>query len=271
MADEEKEGLPVEALAKEGYWTPLEKYVRDYLFTPITWILGSVPHAANILTVMRFLIVLWAALDFLFYHNPVERQIWFLTIAWITDLLDGPTARNNNDVTAFGTIADHTADFVLTIWMIILSFYFTSLLGGLTVILINTILAVTAVGMLLMALGMWLFMHEKRNERCDQPYLAFIQEFLLKDLITTIGARIHTTISAFGIIFYLAGAIWKNNFYLQTGAVLLVIQLFSMGFYLHEIWQARYEDRAYKIRRALEKRVKELEEIFKKRKNLPPA
>ncbi len=257
MADEEK----------EGYWTPLEKYVRDYLFTPITLILGFVPHAANILTVSRFLIVFWAMLDFLFYHNPVERQIWFLTIAWITDLLDGSTARNNNDITAFGTIADHTADFLLTLWMLFLSFYLTALLGGLAEIMMFTILSLTAVGTILVALGMWLFMREKRSERPGQPYFDFMREFLLKDLVTTISARIHTGFAAFGIIFYLAGAIWKNTFYLQAGAVILVVQLFFMGFYLHEIWQARYEDRAYKIRQALEKRIKELEEMFKKRKD----
>lgn len=256
MADEEK----------EGYWTPLEKYIRDYLFTPITWILRPVPHAANILTISRFLIVFWAMLDLLFYRNPIERQIWFLTVAWATDLLDGSTARNNNDITAFGTIADHAADFFLTFWMLFLSFYLTALLGGLAGIMMFTILSLTAMGTILVALGMWLFMRGKRSERPNQPHFDFMREFLLKDLVTTISARIHTGLAAFGIIFYLAGAIWKNAFYLQVGAVILVVQLFSMGFYLHEIWQSSYEDRAYKIRQALEKRIKELEEMFKKRK-----
>lgn len=255
----------------EGYWTPLEKYVRDYLLTPITWILGFIPYAANILTVSRFFIVFWAMLDFLFYHNPVERQIWFLTIAWLTDLLDGSTARNNNNITAFGTIADHTADFFLTLWMLFLSFYLTTIFGELAAIMMFTVLSLTAVGTILVALGMWLFMREKRSERSNQPYFDFMQEFLLKDLVTTISARIHTGLAAFGIIFYLAGAIWKNIFYFQIGAIILMVQLFSMGFYLHEIFQARYEDRAYKIRRTLERRIKEFEEIFKKRKDLPPA
>lgn len=257
---------------KEGYWTPLEKYIRDYLFTPITWILGFIPYAANILTVSRFLIVFWAILDFLFYRNPIERQVWFLTIAWITDLFDGSTARNNNNITAFGTIADHTADFFLTLWMLFLSFYITldffiaSPLEELAVITMYAVLLLTTIGMFLVAIGMWLFKRDKRAERPNQPYFEFIQEFLLKDLITTVGARIHTGLAAFGIIFYLAGAIWKNIFYVQVGAVILVVQLFSMGFYLHEIWQARYEDRAYKIRQALEKKIKELEEIFNKKR-----
>lgn len=284
MANEEKEGLPSDpryaegfgearALAREGYWTPLEKYVRDYLFTPVTWILGFIPHAANMLTISRLLIVFWAMLDLLFYRNPIERQVWFLTIAWITDLLDGSTARNNNNVTAFGTIADHTADFFLTLWMLFLSFYITlgfsitSPLEELAVIAMYAVLLLTTMGMFLVAIGMWLLKCDKRAERPNQPYFDFMREFLLKDLVTTVGARIHTGLAAFGIIFYLAGAIWKNTLYLQIGVVILTVQLFSMGFYLHEIWQARYEDRAYKIRQGLEKRVKELEEMFKKRKD----
>lgn len=258
---------------KEGYWTPLEKYVRDYFLTPITWILAFIPYAANILTVSRFLIVFLAIIDFLFYRNPIERQIWFLTVAWITDLLDGSTARNNNNVTAFGTIADHSADFFLTLWMLFLSFYVTlgfpasNSLEKLAIIILCAALSITTVGLFLTATGMWLFKRDKRAERPDKTYFEFIQEFLLRDLVTTIGARIHTGLAAFGIIFYLAGAIWKDSFYLQVGAVILMIQLFSIGFYLHEIWQARYEDRAYKIRQALEKRVKELEEMFRKRKD----
>lgn len=265
MAEEKEE-------KREGYWTPLEKYVRDYLFRPVTWILAFIPHAANILTISRFLIVFWAMLDFLFYHNPIEHQVWFLTVAWITDLLDGPTARNNNNVTAFGTIADHSADFFLTMWMLFLSFYVTfgfhvySPLEKLAVIALYTKLSLTTIGMFLVVVGMWLFKRDKRTERPDQPYFEFMQEFLLKDLVTTVGARIYTGLAAFGVIFYLAGAIWGNNFFLQTGAVILIVQIFSMGSHIHEIWQARYEDRAYKIRQTLEKRIKELEEIFKKRK-----
>jgi phosphatidylglycerophosphate synthase len=252
---------------KEGYWTPLEKYVRDYLFTPLTWLLGFIPYAANILTVGRFMILFWAMLDFLFYHNPIERQVWFVAVAWTTDLLDGPTARNNKNITAFGTIADHAADFFLILWMLFLSFYITGSLEKLASILMYTALAATTFGMLLVPMGMWLFKREKRAERPDQPYLDFIQEFLLKDLVTTVGARVHTGLIAFGVVFYLAGAIWHGDFYLYAGAVLLLVQLVSLGFYLHEIFQARYENRMYKMRLAFQRRIADLEETLKRHKS----
>ena len=252
MADEEK----------EGYWTPLEKYFRDRLFKPITWIFGCAPHAANALTVSRFLIVFWAALDFLFYQNPIERQVWFIATGWTTDLFDGPTARNNKNITAFGTIADHTADFFLILWMLFLSFYVTASFEKLAAILMYTALAATTIGMILVPVGILLFKREKRAERPGQPYLDFMQEFALKDLVTTVGARIHTGLIAFGVIFYLAGAIWRKDLYLYSGAVLLLVQLVSLGFYLHEIFRARYEDRMYRMRQGLQKKIVKLEAML---------
>lgn len=258
---------------EEGYWTPLEKHIRDYLFWPITRVFGLIPYFANILTISRFFITFWAALDFLFYHNSIGHQIWFITGAWITDLLDGPTARNNDNVTAFGTIADHTADFFLALWTFFLCFYITfdlyskGLFEKLAVVMLSTTLSLTIVGMFLVAIGELLLKREKRAERPHQPYFDFWREFLLKDLITTFSARVHTFFTGFGATIYLVGAIWKYDPYFYVGAIFLMIQLVSLGIYLHETFQARYEGRAYKIRRGLEKRVTELEEIFKKRKN----
>ena len=102
--------------------------------------------------------------------------------------------------------------------------------------------------MFLILLGMWLYQREKRRERREQPYFEFMKEFLLSDLVTTIGARLHTGLTAFGMVFYLAGMLWKNNFYFYTGIILLIIQLVSLGFYLHEVFQAEYEDKVYRMR-----------------------
>ncbi len=260
---------------KEGYWTPLEKRHRDWLFKPVTKIFGLVPGAANILTIVGFGILFWAMIDLLCFKNPIGRQVWFIASAWLTDLFDGPVARNNKNVTAFGTIADHTRDFFLILWMVFLSFYVTASLKGLATVLIYSVLVLTVAGMFGVATGMWLYQREKRYERPEQSYSEFINEFLLKDLVTTVGARVHTALTAVGDIFYLAGAIWKNEFYFAVGAVLLVAQLVSLGFYLHEVFQASYEDRVYKIRKAFQKKIERLEEALrrKKRKRLikPPS
>ena len=45
---------------------------------------------------------------------------------------------------------------------------------------------------------------------------------------------------------------------------MLTIQLGILGFYLHEIWWQKYEDRVYKIRKALQTKIKDPEEILQR-------
>lgn len=252
---------------KEGYWTPLEKRWRDYLFWPLTWSVKKIPYAANSLTVIGFLILFWAMMDFLYYKQPLNRQIGFLIAAWLTDLFDGPIARNNKNVTAFGTAADHTRDYCLGFWMIFLSFNVTAQLKEslpTTINMIYAILFLTLAGLMGIIYGNWVFAKEKRLERADQPYALFLQEFLLKDLNTTLTARIHTFILALGYILYLIGANELNFFYLQMGVILLIAQLLILGFYLHELLWQKYEDNTYKLRLKMQNKIKILEEALKK-------
>ncbi len=248
---------------KEGYWTPFEKQVRDYIFLPITWPLSFIPYAANILTITGFGILFYAIYDFYLYGD-YGRQIWLLTAAWLTDLFDGPTARNNNNVTAFGTAGDHIRDYFISFWMLVLAFFITAAHPEFWPV--YWILVFTIVGLLGVITGTLLYQKEMRGERPSGGYFKFFQEFLLKDLVTTVTARIHTVILAVGGIFYVAGAAW-GDIYSKTGVVFLIIQLFALGFYNHEIHEARYEDRAYKIRKKMQETIKELEEKIESFKN----
>ncbi|MBI2035739.1 MAG: CDP-alcohol phosphatidyltransferase family protein [Candidatus Liptonbacteria bacterium] len=247
-------------IEKEGYWTPLEKQVRDYIFLPITWPFKFIPHAANILTMIGFGILFYAIYDFYIYES-YSRQIWLLTAAWLTDLFDGPIARNNNDVTAFGTAADHIRDYFISFWMLTLAFFITA--DSPQFWPVYWILVFTILGLLGVIAGTLLFQKEKRGERPWGGYLDFFREFLLKDLVTSVTARIHTVIMAIGGVFYIAGAA-LGDVYAKTGVVILIIQLFVLGFYNHEIHEARYEDRAHKIRNILQEKIRELEEKLKK-------
>ena len=42
-----------------------------------------------------------------------------------------------------------------------------------------------------------------RRESAPQPYLKFLSNFLLEDLVTSVTARIHTVVLAFGGVFYI--------------------------------------------------------------------
>ncbi len=220
---------------EEDYLTYLDKKIRDWLFKPVTKIFGFIPYAANILTIIGFLTLIFAVIDLLYFKNNIERQIWFLIAAWLTDLIDGPVARNNNNITAFGTIADHTRDSLLIFWMVFLSFYVT------VALIMYAVLTITALGTLLAILLTRLYLIKKRQERSSQPYYDFMNEFLLNDLKTTFNARLRTFIVAVGMIFYLAGAIWSNSLYFQIGAALLLIQLVFLGFYLRDVFRMSYQ------------------------------
>lgn len=228
-------------MMKEDYLTYLDKKVRDWLFKPITSIFGLVPYAANILTIAGFFTLVLAIIDFLYLKNGIERQIWFLIIAWLTDMIDGPTARNNNNITAFGTIADRSRDFFIVLWMMFLGFYVTILLPKPIFLTMSAVLLTTTIGTLLVALGSRIYLTKRRRERPNQPYFEFISEFLLNDMLTTFTARFHGFVVAVGMILYLAGAIWSNSLYFQIGAALLVIQLIFLYFYLRDIFRMSYK------------------------------
>lgn len=251
----------MEQNSREGFWTPLEKYGRDYLLWPLTRPLGIIPQAANIITIIGFGILGFAIYDF-FKSFSFERQIWLLAAAWLTDFIDGPTARNNNSITAFGTVADHVRDYLIGFWMIALSFYISWSHGYW---FMYWILSITIVGLFGIMFGNMLFQKEKRQEKPDISFFEFYKDFLLKDLVTTITARIQTVILAFGGVFYIAGEVWGQS-YTNAGIVLLLIHLFVIGFYVHEVLQVRYEERAYQIRAALQDEIKKLRAKLKQRK-----
>lgn len=246
---------------KEGYWTPLEKDIRDFALRPLTWPLKPFPQAANFITIAGFLILLWAIADFVLYRS-FERQVWFLLAGWLTDFIDGPTARNNNAITAFGTAADHTRDSLLGLWMIFLIGFGGA--GSANAWLIYSLLGMTIAGKIGNIYGIFLFAKEKRSEKQNMSDNEFWREFLLKDLITTITARVHTAIFASGGIIYIAGLAGWGIAYSNTGAILLTVQLFILGFYLHETFQARYEEKAYRLRMLFQEKIKNLEAIVER-------
>ena len=197
------------SIEKEGYFTPLEKQVRDYILIPITWPFKFIPYAANILTIIGFGILFYAIYDFYIYHS-FERQIWLLTAAWITDFFDGPIARNNNNVTALGTAMDHIRDYFIGFWMLVLMFFITG--EHQEYWMVSWLIVLTILGLFGVITGTILFQREMRRESAPVPYLKFLSNFLLEDLVTSVTARIHTVVLAFGGVFYIAGAAWGKYY-----------------------------------------------------------
>src|SRR6185295_15502785 len=108
-----------------------------------------------------------AIVDFYLTRN-FERQIWLLGAAWLTDLFDGPTARNNKNITAFGTAADHIRDYCISFWMVVLAFHITAARHELWPV--YWILSFTILGLLLIVTHNVLYQREKRKERTQSSF-----------------------------------------------------------------------------------------------------
>ena len=105
--------------------------------------------------------------------------------------------------------------------------------------ILYSILTVTVLGTLLVAVEVRMYVIKKRKERPEQPYYEFINEFLVRDLKTNFNARIRTFTVAAGIIFYLAGSMWSNILYSQIGFAFLLIHLVFLGFYVNDVFNRK--------------------------------
>lgn len=122
---------------KDDILTALEKNWRDNLCKPLTRILWKLGITANHITVISF-ILLVAPITMHFLGKSLLWQFWLLVIIGISDVIDGPMARNNNNVTIFGTWMDHIRDGALIVWASYLIYHY-QLLSGQVLIVIWTL------------------------------------------------------------------------------------------------------------------------------------
>ena len=83
---------------------------------------GVFEHWPNRITAIRFVGSLVLFVLFAFYGSGIEHNAWFFPVCFwlfvltaLTDFLDGYLARRDNQVTAFGRIADPFVDKVLVL------------------------------------------------------------------------------------------------------------------------------------------------------------
>lgn len=100
---------------KDDFLTALEKNWRDWAFKPLTNLFEKIGITANQITYTGFVLIFIAI--YMYIDNfSIKSQLIILTLAAISDAIDGPTARNNDNVTVKGTWLDHIRDGMLIIW-----------------------------------------------------------------------------------------------------------------------------------------------------------
>ena len=119
---------------KDSFLTALEKNWRDAALRPLTAILWRLGITANRLGWFSVLL-LAIAIYFYFTDESLNTQLLILLIVGLIDGLDGPLARNNNNVTIHGTWLDHLRDGAPVPWATYLIYQFNLLNLQLIIIL----------------------------------------------------------------------------------------------------------------------------------------
>jgi len=101
---------------KDDFLTALEKNWRDWLFKPLTDYFKDKNITANQISYAGFGLIFIAFLLYLIKAS-IGWQLFFIALATFSDMIDGPTARNNKDVTVLGTWLDHTRDYTIVAWV----------------------------------------------------------------------------------------------------------------------------------------------------------
>lgn len=125
---------------KDDFLTALEKNWRDAALKPLTTFLWNRNITAN--KIGWFSVFLLATAIFMHiigYSFPT--QFFLLVIVALIDGLDGPLARNHNNVTIHGTWLDHLRDGALVAWATYLIYAF-NLLSLQTIIILWSLQAV---------------------------------------------------------------------------------------------------------------------------------
>ncbi len=118
---------------KDDMITALEKNWRDWALRPLTALFRILGIRANLVTSVGFILIAWAVWLH-FTGGSLLSQFIFLVLAAVSDAIDGPTARNNDDVTVLGTWLDHLRDLFLIVWSTYLIYRYNLLSGEILIV-----------------------------------------------------------------------------------------------------------------------------------------
>ncbi len=119
---------------KDDMITALEKNWRDWALRPLTALFRILGISANHITYAGFALIV-AAVWVHFAQGSFPIQFILLALAAVSDAIDGPTARNNDDVTVLGTWLDHSRDLMLIVWATYLIYHYNLLNGEILIVI----------------------------------------------------------------------------------------------------------------------------------------
>lgn len=202
--------------ARQSPFTLGDFYIRDrWLLLGLSRLAYRYGVTANMVTGLGWaLLILWFSLREFYYggSNP-WLDFWFITLVSFTDFVDGPLARNNDDITVEGTLGDYFRDFFFTIYMTFVAldyslprFFFWAIVG-----------LELAVFLIKFAAFLWY---------CAGPvWRDKFPEFAIDNFQGSFEDRLQFGLLCFGLPYLMFGEFKKIYFFVQTGYVLLWLSL----------------------------------------------
>lgn len=214
---------------KDGFITALEKNWRDWTLKPLTDLFGKIGVTANQITYAGFGLIFLA----IYMHLAgldIKWQLLILTLAAISDAIDGPTARNNDNVTIKGTWLDHIRDGFLVAWASYLIYSFNLLS-------LEIIIIVWMLQLLLIWICLKDFILKYLRNVSDQETDTLIENFSLDNLQASVIGRLQFfcwTVS-YGLL--LLSLIIDLPILVTIGEALIIIEIIFAGLDILESYQ----------------------------------
>ncbi len=198
---------------KDDFLTALEKDWRDYFFRPITWLLWHCGVTANRLTIFSYILLI-VPIWMHFAEKSLSWQLLLLTIIGLSDAIDGPLARNYNNITVLGTWLDHLRDGSLIAWVSYLIFYYQLMAVEYLILIwsLQIILAWLSLKPLIVAY----FKHSQHRR-------AVLRSYSLDHLQASVIGRLQFFFWTVSYLALLSHLLWPKEYLLIAGHVLLAI------------------------------------------------
>ncbi|OGY63621.1 MAG: hypothetical protein A3I89_00240 [Candidatus Harrisonbacteria bacterium RIFCSPLOWO2_02_FULL_41_11] len=214
---------------KDDFLTALEKNWRDWALKPLTVFFGRIGVSANQITYAGFLLIA-AAIGMFFKGYSLSWQLIILVLAAVSDGIDGPTARNNNNVTILGTWLDHIRDGVLVAWASTLLYIY-----GLLSFQIITLIWTLQFLLIWITLKDFLIRYLKGLPAEDAEIL--VSHFSLDNLQASVIGRIQFFCWTVGYLFLFLSLINPEPILLAIGQSLIILEIIFASLNILESYQ----------------------------------
>lgn len=214
---------------RDDFITALDKNWRDWFFRPLTKILFQSGVTANHITYLGFVIIVITTITY-FTGTSIKLSLFLIILAALSDMIDGPMARNNNNITILGTWLDHIRDYTLVALVTyilyaqeLLTLELIIILWGLQLILIWTLTKD--------------FLIQYLKELPAEKGRELLYKFSLDNLQTSIIGRFQFASWIIGYISLLMFLIWPIPELITLGNALLIIAAIFAALNIYEATQ----------------------------------